>query len=350
MRIEGTPRITCTRLLRFAALATITTLIFSCPIAAQQKDKQTKRAERAEKDKGLPQVIFDPSVNPATADLVYGIGGKQEAPDMSGTFTFIQEDMEESQPKFDVKDSEGDRWRVKLGEEAKPEVAATRLVYAMGYYVDTDYYVDELKVDGLPKLRRGEKFVTADGVVHGARLELKPKDVKKLGTWSWSDNPFVGTREFNGLRIMMALINNWDSTTINNSIYEVDGQRRYAVTDLGASFGKTGDSISRSKGNMEDYVKSKFIDKTTAGYVDFVMHSRPFLLSAVDVPNYIHRTDVTKVATHIPRADAKWLGQRLGQLSEEQIRDCFQSAGFSPEQVDGYTKAFQKRIAELNAL
>ncbi len=326
-------------------------LISSVPISAQKEEqKQAKRAERAKKDAGLPQVIFDDSVNPATADLTYGVGGKEHAPDLTGTFTFIEEDMEQSQPKFDIKDSQGNRWRVKLGEEVKSETAATHLIWAMGYYVDTDYYVDELKVEGLPKLRRGEKLVSERGIVRSVRLELKPKDVKKLGTWSWSENPFVGTKEFNGLRVMMALVNNWDATTINNSIYEVNGQRRYAVTDLGASFGKTGNSIERSKSNMKDYVDSKFIEKTMPEYVDFVFHSRPFLPTVVDVPNYVHRTKVTGVATHIPRADAKWIGQRLAMLSDQQIRDCFKSSGYSPEQVDGYAKALEKRIADVNAL
>jgi hypothetical protein len=326
-------------------------LISSVPISAQKEEqKQAKRAERAKKDAGLPQIIFDDSVNPATADLTYGVGGKEHAPDSTGTFTFIEEDMEQSQPKFDIKDSQGNRWRVKLGEEVKSETAATHLIWAMGYYVDTDYYVDELKVEGLPKLRRGEKLVSEGGVVRSVRLELKPKEVKKLGTWSWSENPFVGTKEFNGLRVMMALVNNWDATTINNSIYEVNGQRRYAVTDLGASFGKTGDSISRSKSNMKDYVDSKFIEKTTPEFVDFVFHSRPFLPTVVDVPNYVHRTKVTDVATHIPRADAKWIGQRLAMLSDQQIRDCFKSSGYSPEQVEGYAEALEKRIADLNAL
>jgi hypothetical protein len=56
------------------------------------------------------------------------------------------------------------------------------------------------------------------------------------------------------------------------------------------------------------------------------------------------------VTKHIPRADAKWLGQLLGQLSEEQIRDCFRAAGYTPDEVAGYSKEVQKRIAALNAL
>jgi hypothetical protein len=56
------------------------------------------------------------------------------------------------------------------------------------------------------------------------------------------------------------------------------------------------------------------------------------------------------VAKKIPRADAKWLGQMLGQLSPEQIHDCFRAAGYSPDEVEGYSKIVQQRIADLNAL
>jgi hypothetical protein len=56
------------------------------------------------------------------------------------------------------------------------------------------------------------------------------------------------------------------------------------------------------------------------------------------------------VTKHIPRADAKWLGQRLSQLTEEQISDCFRAAGYTPTEITIYTQTVRKRIAELNAL
>ena len=56
------------------------------------------------------------------------------------------------------------------------------------------------------------------------------------------------------------------------------------------------------------------------------------------------------VGKHIPRADAKWLGSLLAQLSPDQIRDAFRAAGYSQEQVEGYTSAVQARIAQLAKL
>ena len=80
------------------------------------------------------------------------------------------------------------------------------------------------------------------------------------------------------------------------------------------------------------------------------MHSRPFFLGAVDVPNYRERTRMEQVTKHIPLADARWLGHRLSSLSEEQIRDCFRAAGYTPEEVTLYSETVRQRIAELEAL
>ena len=116
--------------------------------------------------------------------------------------------MDASSPKFNVTDANGTKWKVKLGVEAQPETAATRIVWAVGYYTDEDYYFDSIKVKGLPKLKRGEKYVSGN-TVHGARLERKVKGEKSLATWSWFNNPFTNTRQMNGLKVLMALVNNW---------------------------------------------------------------------------------------------------------------------------------------------
>jgi hypothetical protein len=224
-------------------------------------------------------------------------------------------------------------------------------VWAVGYFADEDYYLPELRAEKLPELHRGHQYVSADGVVRGARLERKLKGQKKSGNWSWSKNPFVGTKELNGLRIMMALLNNWDLKEINNAIYELPGgESHYVVSDLGATFGRTGNPLVRSKDNLRDYRRTNFVQHTKSEYVDFFLSSRPFSLTVVDVPNYVTRTKMQAVVKHIPRTDAKWLGQLLGQLSAEQIRDCFRAAGYSPEEVEGFATVVQARIADLNQL
>lgn len=304
-------------------------LALSASVAAQKKDKNNLTANTA----NLPELIWRDTGDVASLNLLYGAGGQAHAPDPNSKFTFVKEVMEGTSAKFDLTDEQGVQWRVKLGQEPQSETAATHLLWAAGYFVEESYYLPEIKVEGMPKLRRGSSFVSSDGTVHKARLQRKLKEVKKLGNWGWFDNPFVNKQELNGLRVMMSLLNNWDLKTLNNAIYEVNGERRYLVSDAGSTFGNTGGVMSRSKSEPKEYADSKFIGKIEPDFVDFVQNGK-----------------MQKVTQHIPRANVKWLSQRLSQLSEEQIRDCFRAGGYTPEEVTIYAQAVQKRIAELAAL
>jgi hypothetical protein len=150
---------------------------------------------------------------------------------------------------------------------------------------------------------------------------------------------------------MMALINNWDLKEINNSVYQVKGERpRYVVTDLGATFGETGNPLTRSKSNPEDYAKSEFVQKVAKDRVDFHLSSRPFFLTAVDIPNYNKRTRMQDVPKDIPVADAIWLGKLLEPLSDDQIRDVFRAAGYNDKDVEDNATVVKQRIADLTRL
>jgi hypothetical protein len=287
--------------------------------------------------------------------LLYGPGGKEHQP--RGPFTFVSEDQEGTNPKFDVRDQDGVKWKIKLGAEARPETVATRFVWAVGYHADEDYFLPEVQVTGLPAhLHRGQKDVGPNGVIHNARLERDTGD-KKQGTWRWRDNPFTGTREMEGLRVMMAVINNWDLKDMNNAIRELkrpaDGDKRiYEVSDLGASFGSEGLSRThqQSKGNLKAYEHSKFLKKEGPEFVDFNVPRRPALIVLVNPHEFFSRMGLRKIGRHIARPDALWIGQLLGQLSDEQVRDAFRAGGYSGAELDGFTAEFEKRIEELKKL
>jgi hypothetical protein len=291
----------------------------------------------------------------STLDLNGGPGGKAHEPGTA--LKFIEESSDGTSPKFDAEDEHGIRWKIKLGEEAKSETAATRLLWAAGYVVEEVYYRPSIRVAGLPKLKRGEEFVSGDTVT-GARFERPRSEPKSEAprseapkTWSWFENPFVGTREFNGLRVMMALINNWDLKEVNNRIAEgPDGKKLYLISDLGGSFGRTGNTIKRSKGVAKEYAASRFIDEVTPTHVDFVLHNRPFFPFVLHVPMYRERTRMESVGKRVPIADARWLGERLGQLSPAQIRDAFRASGFSDDEVETYAQTVGQRIEALKKL
>ena len=153
---------------------------------------------------------------------------------------------------------------------------------------------------------------------------------------------------------MMALVNNWDLKEINNEATGTapGGGGLYSVTDLGATFGRTGNMLTRSKGTIKDYAATRFVDRVTATQVDLRMDSRPFFLSIFNFRNYRFRTRMESVAKHIPIADARWIGDILGRLSTTQIADAFRASGFSPSDVDALPRSSPsaRRIAALQAL
>ena len=157
----------------------------------------------------------------SSRNLLYGPGGEAHVP--RGTFTFQEEEMAGSSPKFEVVDENGVKWRVKMGPEARPETAASRLVWAVGYLANEDYFLPVLHVEQMTRLRRGKNFVSSGNNVHNVRLKRHLNDEKKIGPWSWAKNPFTGARELYGLRVLMAVMNNWDLKDVNNSVYQTRG-------------------------------------------------------------------------------------------------------------------------------
>ncbi|MES1256827.1 MAG: hypothetical protein ABUS51_00295, partial [Acidobacteriota bacterium] len=242
-------------------------------------------------------------------ELFYGSGGREHQP-RGATFQFGKEDPDGTNPKFTVRDADGVKWKIKLGAEARPETVATRLVWAAGYFTDEDYFLPEVRVEGLPaKLHRGQNLVEPGGVLRNARLERDLPDEKKMGIWKWKDNPFAGTREWNGLRVLMALMNNWDLKNENNAVYRAktkDGERLlYVVSDLGATFGPTRLDLHRrtDKGDLATYRRTSFIRRTREQDVDFSTPGLPspiFIFMPVD---YFRRAGLTWTGRHVPRAD-----------------------------------------------
>jgi hypothetical protein len=329
----------------FACVA-IALLLAVSAVAAQAR-KAVKQNEG--RNVNTREVLWRPPQDIAKRNLFYGAGGSAGQP--QGKFRFIKEDKDGTSPKFVVEDGRGVRWKVKLGDEVRSETAATRLLWAVGYFTDVLYYAPKLQVAGLPRLSRGQEYVSANGTVYGARLEREDKQVKKVGNWSWFENPFLDTKEFDGLRVMMALLNNWDLKESNNGIYQVRGRElRYAVTDLGATFGRTGGNWTRSKDDLADYLESRFIEEIEPTTVDFALETRPPVLYAVAFTYYHKRTRMENIAEDIPRTHARWIGGWLAQLSDGQLSDAFRAAGYRPAEVRAYTAQVRARIRQLNQL
>jgi hypothetical protein len=289
-------------------------------------------------------------------DLYWGPGGREHQP--QPPVEFLQEDSKGTSPKFDVRDSAGKKWKAKLGLEAKPETAAARLLWAIGYAANENYFFPDLQVANMPvQLQRGQNLAGRSGNVPNVRLQRHSEHEKKIANWNWRHHPFVGTREFNGLRVMMGLIGNWDLKDENNAVYASErdpGRAFYEVSDVGTSFGTAGKSYNDkvSKGNLGAYRRARLIAHIHEDYIDLNFPKRPPLTELLEFEwiFFFHQLRMCWIGKHIPRADAKWIGSLLAQLSPAQISDAFRAAGYSPAEVSSYTDAVMSRIQELNSL
>jgi hypothetical protein len=287
--------------------------------AVPAKDKKKKTTP-----KGTP-VLWREPVNIERRNLSLGPGGAAMKPNLS-RIKFIKEEKGGYSTKYRISDASGRVWVAKIGKEAQSETSAVRLLWAVGYETEVNYLVPRLTIPG-------------HGTLENVRLEARPKYEKRLDEWKWDQNPFVGRPEYDGLKVMMMLLNNWDIKDSNNVIlFRREGGRntlRYVISDLGATFGKTGSlplfwRITRSRNSPEDYEKAKFIEGVGGGVVNFRYGGKK-----------------REIFDNIPVERARWLGNLLARLSENQIKDAFRAANYSPEEVEVLTEAVRGRINEL---
>ena len=288
--------------------------VTSLSVNAQDKPKKNEIVYSG------PAVLWRAPSDIATRNLLVGAGGESMKPDLSRV-TFVEVKTGGWSTKYRVKDGKGKEWVAKLSKEAQPETAANRLLWAIGYETEIAHLVPELTIEGKGKFQN-------------VKLEARPDEVKRAGLWTWASNPFVGKPEFQGLKIMMVLFNNWDMKDDNNAILAVKGdansERRFIVSDLGATFGKTGGFMSRSRNKPADYVKSDFLKAVRGNQIDF---------------SYSGKNQ--KLFEDITVNDARWLAGWLGKLSDEQIKDAFRTANYAPDEVDQLAGAVRARINAL---
>jgi hypothetical protein len=121
------------------------------------------------------------------------------------------------------------------------------------------------------------------------------------------------------------------------------------VSDLGASFGPTGLNWML-KGNPTAYADSKWIKTVSPEFIDFNVPSPPAMNYYIDFPELARRLSLLWLGRHIPRTDARWMGQLLARLSADQICDAFRAAGYSSQEVEQLSTVVMRRIDELKKL
>jgi hypothetical protein len=287
----------------------------------------------------------------AQRDLRYGPGGAAYVP--VAPFTFVEEHATGSQPCVSVIDARGRRWRVKWGHEARVEAFAVRFAWACGYFAEVTHFVSCGAIDGVPALQRAAGCVELPGGRFvDARFELDDPAVRKLfeeHSWSWDDNPFVGSRELDGLKIVVMLLSNWDTKDrrdvargSNTAIFEhrvgrwprTHHEARYLLTDWGGAMGKWGTNIvTRGRWDVDGFEAQtpQFVAGIDDGRVQFGYTGQ--------------RTQ--DIAGNIPTAHARWFHTIACGFTERQLADGLVASGATQQEAERFAHALMSRLAQL---
>jgi hypothetical protein len=262
-------------------------------------------------------------------DLYYGPWGSRRGPDPNAVYTFVERKHSGVNPGMTVIDPQGREWSVKqaypsgLDDEGPVEVTLSRLLSAIGYYQPPVYY--------LPTFTLKDDWGTHSEP--GGRFRLKEETLKDAGPWRWEENPFVGTRPYQGLLVLLMMFNSTDLKNSNNTLYERQngdhGERWYVVRDIGAALGDTNRFAPR-KNHPDSFERHPFILGVRNGNVDLANQGWYQAL----------------VRERITVDDLAWASNLLARLTDRQWQDAFRAGGYEPQVANQFIRKLQQKIAQ----
>jgi len=274
---------------------------------------------------------------------------------------YLDKKLGGASPKFACRLPDGDEVKVKYGGangEVYGEVAASRLLWALGFGADHMYSVRVI-CRGCPPHIEGVRRANGDRILEPAAVERKFPGRELVQNWDWDELDMVdeaargATRaERDGLTLAAVLIQHSDSKSDNQRIVcledggEGGGCRipLMMIQDLGITFGRA-NALNRQPGasvNLADWRRLP-VWKGAEGCVGNLSGSW---------------TGTLKDPT-ISEAGRQFLADLLMQLSDQQIRDLFETArvqlrprdpargqsGFPS--VEEWVGAFKQKRAEI---
>jgi hypothetical protein len=280
-----------------------------------------------------------------TQDWICGPGGCDHQP--VPPFHFLKTEKEGSTPKVEVRDARERIWSVKFGAEATPECFGSRFLMALGYFAEPTYCLANIRIAGPAQLPRGvRRAMRPDGTFPVARFQLRDqKEMQFLPqcSWSWTNNPFLGTHELAGLKIVMMLLSNWDtkdarsSDGSNNGVFLSTWEGKpvllYSTFDWGGSMGAWGGVLRRNQNDCPGF--------------------------AADTPNFIKDSGTGEIRwgysgksseamkSGVTRSDVRWLLSYLGRMTPDQLTVGLTASGASRRQAACWTSSLMERIRQL---
>lgn len=264
-------------------------------------------------------IVWRPLPSIETADLLNGPVGKSGAPTPNLRMFWEGDGAQSVHSGMLISDELGRTWAVSQGSDYRAEVAASRLLWAAGFFVDQNYYLDRATIEGL-------KGKTEQ--VLSARFQRQDDGYSDYGQWFWNGTPDRFSKEMQGLETLLALlgIHKFDEVTTYTAKSGYNSPREYRVTHINNCLGKVG--LLSSTANATDYAGQRFIKAPQNGFIVFEHDYGPLMQS-------------------IPTGSGRWIGEVLAKLTDNQIGDAFRAAGFNDSDVALYVKGVSLRIQAL---
>jgi hypothetical protein len=286
-------------------------------------------AQRTAMPSGAPlSALWEQPADLPSRDLFNGPWGRERAPDPDAVYTYVRPKQGGTNPGVVVWDPLGREWHVKQppktrqGAEGPVEVTLSRVLSALGYHQPPVYFMPSFLLRDASGTHR----------TPGGRFRLDEPTMQSRGEWSWQQNPFVGTRPYQGLLVILLTFNSADLKDSNNTLYEMRGstnrvEQRYVVRDLGSALGASG-HFTPKRNDPDLFEREKFITGVKGGFVRFSYHG--------------WHKDLLR--DRITPADVGWASSLLSGLSEHQWNDAFRAGGYTPEVAARFLRKLQANI------
>ena len=260
----------------------------------------------------------------SSIDLFNGPWGAAASPDPNATYSFVKAKLHGNSPGLTARDSKGIEWSVKQGAEGPIEVTFSRVLSAIGYHQPPVYFLPSFA------LERGGRVEQAPG----GRFRAKHDALAEMGNWSWQQNPFVGTKPYQGLLVVLLLFNSSDLKDSNNTVYALTSPREgsmrwYVVRDVGSALGETA-KLDAKEGDPDLFERLRFVTGVRNGFVDF---------------NY-HGWHQELFNNRITPDDVRWACAWLAKLSDAQWHDAFRAGRFDVALADRFIRRIKAKIDE----
>lgn len=296
----------------------------------------------------------------ASLDLRRGPRGRRAfAPNALVECTHVDRELGGKTPKFTCRLRNGEEVKVKYGRdngEVYAEVAASRLLWALGFPTDAVYPV-RVRCRGCPGGRPGETAVLFDPATIERRVEGRNLSDSDGEGWSWpeldplSDRGALSTRaQRDALKLLAAMLQHTDSKRV---------QQRLVCQDKGAPSARCRQPLLFISDLGKTFGKANLLNRDLPGSVDLdAWSSAPIWAEAAGCRAALGGS-LTGTLRHpvVSEEGRRFLAGLLHQLSERQLRDLFSVARFPVREgvptgraavaVNRWVDAFQAKVTAI---